>query len=331
MPARFWKWRMKGAAMYFAEQIKNPENYDLIFATDLINIADLKVLLGNKCPPIILYFHENQLAYPLNKNEKLDYHYGLTDLTNCLGADRVVFNSHTHMNTFLTELPLFLGHLPDFVPTWSIDKIAAKSIVIYPGIENAVLTNKSEKRINETPLIIWNHRWEFDKNPETFFSVLYKLKKEGIPFKLALLGESYKKRPPVFLEAERTLKENIIHSGYIDNHNNYINFLKTGDIVISTANQENFGIAIIEAILAGCRPLLPTRLSYPEIIPSEFHYDCLYDDKKNLENKLKIALKRNKVFKQNVLIDRMSGLCWNTIIKEYDSLFTSLIIGDKIK
>ncbi|MCK5153905.1 MAG: glycosyltransferase, partial [Spirochaetales bacterium] len=157
------------------------------------------------------------------------------------------------------------------------------------------------------------------------------LKKEGIPFKLALLGESYKKRPPVFLEAERTLKENIIHSGYIDNHNNYINFLKTGDIVISTANQENFGIAIIEAILAGCRPLLPTRLSYPEIIPSEFHYDCLYDDKKNLENKLKIALKRNKVFKQNVLIDRMSGLCWNTIIKEYDSLFTSLIIGDKIK
>ena len=328
MPARFWKWRMKGAALYFAEQIKNIKKYDIIFATDLINISDLKALLGNNCPPIILYFHENQLAYPLNKNEKLDYHYGLTDLTNAITADRVVFNSETHKQTFLKKLPLFLSHLPDFVPIWPMDTITAKSIVIYPGIEDKVLTEKSdtlEKHKNDIPLIIWNHRWEFDKNPEDFFNALFKLKNENIPFQLALLVEKYKKQTPVFKKAEIILKENIIQSGYIENYDDYVNMLKKGDLVISTSNQENYGIAVIEAILSGCRPLLPNRLSYPEVIPAEFHSECLYLDKNDLEKKLKRALKDKKLFKQNRLIDRLSGLCWNSIIKEFDSLFDKII------
>ena len=327
MPARFWKWRMKGAAMYFAEQINNIEKYNLIFATDLINISDLKAFLGSKCPPIILYFHENQLAYPLNKNEKLDYHYGLTDFTNVITSDCVVFNSETHRSTFLKELPIFLNHLPDFVPLWPIDKITSKSIVIYPGIEDAVLSKEDqlENTKNSIPIIIWNHRWEFDKNPTTFFNVLFKLKEENIPFKLALLGEKYKKQPPVFKEAAARLKENIIHTGYIESYSDYLNMLKKGDIVISTANQENYGIAVIEAILAGCMPLLPNRLSYPELIPAEFHSECLYTNEDDLEKKLKRALKGDKVFKQNVLIDRMSELCWSTIIKIFDNLFQELI------
>ncbi len=32
----------------------------------------------------------------------------------------------------------------------------------------------------------------------------------------------------------------------------------------------------------------------------------------------------DKVFKQNVLIDKMSGLCWNTIIKQYEKLFDEM-------
>ena len=61
---------------------------------------------------------------------------------------------------------------------------------------------------------------------------------------------------------------------------------------------------------------------------SEFHSECLYIDENDLENKLKRALKGDKVFKQNALIDRMSGLCWSSIIKEYDALFDELINGE---
>lgn len=329
MSARFWKWRMKGAALNFTEQIKNIEEYKLIFATDLINISDLKSFLGSQCPPIIVYYHENQLAYPLNKNEKLDYHYGLTDLTNCLSADCIIFNSKTHKSVFLDELPIFLNHLPDYVPDWTIEKIKTKSLVIYPGIDNTVLNQKYKESIdkgNNIPLIIWNHRWEFDKNPEAFFKVLFKLKEEKIEFRLALLGEKYKRQPLVFKVAEKKLKDNIVHSGYVEDYSEYIEILKKGDIVISTANQENYGIAVIEAILAGCMPLLPNRLSYPELIPSEFHSECLYSSYKELERKIKINLNDYKDFKQNVLIGNMSKLCWNNIIKDYDNLFESFAI-----
>ncbi|MCK5099689.1 MAG: DUF3524 domain-containing protein, partial [Desulfobacteraceae bacterium] len=63
LPARNWKWRMRGAALEFARQIENVEKYDLVFATDMMNLADFMALLPVKSIPVILYFHENQLTY----------------------------------------------------------------------------------------------------------------------------------------------------------------------------------------------------------------------------------------------------------------------------
>jgi len=36
--------------------------------------------------------------------------------------------------------------------------------------------------------ILWNARWEHDKNPEQFFEVLFSLDEAGLPFRLAVLG-----------------------------------------------------------------------------------------------------------------------------------------------
>ncbi|MHC4998158.1 MAG: glycosyltransferase, partial [Planctomycetota bacterium] len=48
----------------------------------------------------------------------------------------------------------------------------------------------------------------------------------------------------------------------------YEEALIESDIVVSTAHHEFFGIGMLEAIAAGCFPLLPQRLSYPTIIQS---------------------------------------------------------------
>ena len=48
--------------------------------------------------------------------------------------------------------------------------------------------------------IAWPHRWEHDKNPESFFECLTRLKSDGFRFRVAVLGESFEEKPPVFDE-----------------------------------------------------------------------------------------------------------------------------------
>ncbi|MBW1764571.1 MAG: DUF3524 domain-containing protein, partial [Deltaproteobacteria bacterium] len=84
LPARFWKWRMRGAALHFFEKIESIERYDGLITCDLMSVSDLKALLGPACPPILVYFHENQLTYPLAPGESIDFQFGFTDITTAL-------------------------------------------------------------------------------------------------------------------------------------------------------------------------------------------------------------------------------------------------------
>ena len=44
LPARFWKWRLRGAALHFSQLIKNPEQYDGLITCDMLSLSDLKAL-----------------------------------------------------------------------------------------------------------------------------------------------------------------------------------------------------------------------------------------------------------------------------------------------
>jgi glycosyltransferase involved in cell wall biosynthesis len=292
LPARFWKWRIRGAALHFYKQIEKPAKYDLILATDLMSIADLKALLGPAAPPVLLYFHENQLSYPLPEGKSMDYHFGFTDITSALAADCVVFNSHFHKNAFFSSLPRFLSRMPEYRPQWIAESIRAKSSVLYPGCRFPARGESPGRPVSDktdhestSPIIMWNHRWEFDKNPDQFFDLLRGLKEQQVPFRLALLGESYKKKPASFLKVKEEFADELLQYGYIENKDEYMRLLTKGSIVISTAIQENFGISVLEAVYCGCLPLLPRRLVYPELIPAEYHDRVLYDSPADLIRK----------------------------------------------
>ncbi|HSR29554.1 MAG TPA: glycosyltransferase, partial [Anaerolineae bacterium] len=177
------------------------------------------------------------------------------------------------------------------------------------------------------PLILWNHRWEYDKDPETFFRAIYALADEGLSFGLILLGESFRNWPAEFLEARQRLARHIVHFGYAEDAETYARLLWQADVVVSTALHEFFGAAIIEACHCGCFPILPRRLSYPELIPAAHQDDCLYDDLDGLLDRLRHAILQIEKVRAFSLQRHVYAFDWRCLADDYDDLFEALVTG----
>ncbi|MBI9088171.1 MAG: DUF3524 domain-containing protein [Desulfobacterium sp.] len=327
LPAKYWRWRMRGAAMLFHEMAGDLSQYDGIIATDMMNLSDFMALAGPDLPPVLAYFHENQLCYPVNPGVSQEGHFGFINMTTALCADQVVFNSRFQMEGFLSEVDQMISTMPDRNPLWVGKTIRSKSEVIYPGCRFPAKSVEIRKQEGAAPLIVWNHRWEYDKKPDDFFRALGKIKERGIPFRLALLGEGVARVPKAFIEAREMFKEEIVVFGYAPSREEYYDWLGQGDIVVSTAIQENFGISVVEAVRMGCIPLLPDRLAYPEVMPEEHHGRILYQGKDDLVDKLADLLLHcgSHVEFARTLSRAMEPYSWDRAIEQYDRKLDRLV------
>ncbi|XP_016052013.1 PREDICTED: glycosyltransferase-like domain-containing protein 1 isoform X2 [Miniopterus natalensis] len=286
LPAKKWHWRARTAALYFSQNVPGSERYRILFASSVLNLTELAALrpdLGKLKK--ILYFHENQLVYPVKKCQERDFQYGYNQILSCLVADVVIFNSVFNMESFLTSIGKFMKLIPDHRPKDLESIIRPKCQVIYfpirfpdvsrfmprhktthlqkmlsltghggaaPSLdlppqqeqgssENLLCNvesgsgpcdvaqqgNLGSSRMQEScsktcissdtssfrhgenkqnlhdilsgaadeeqrPLhIVWPHRWEHDKDPESFFKVLMHLKDLGLNFHVSVLGETF--------------------------------------------------------------------------------------------------------------------------------------------
>ena len=167
--------------------------------------------------------------------------------------------------------------------------------------ENPEKPEKSEKPLH----ILWPHRWEHDKNPEDFFQTLFKLKQENLNFELSILGENFDDVPEVFNRAKVELKQEIRHFGWLENREKYFEILHEADVVISTANHEFFGVAMLESAASGCLPLVPDRLVYPEIYPES----CIYRTQQQLFKKLKSYCQKPHLAQHHWTRDKAEETC----------------------
>jgi glycosyltransferase involved in cell wall biosynthesis len=222
------------------------------------------------------------LTYPVRVEDERDYQFAMTNLTSALAADAVWFNSQFHLDSFLDALAKFLKSMPDHQPLEAIEKIQAKSSVYPPGIADL-----PPRKLREPgPLrILWAARWEHDKNPEEFFEALEILKAKNVSFRISVIGQSFRDRPEIFEQAHCSFQHLIDYWGYQQSRDDYERALREADVVVSTANHEFFGIGILEAAAAGAYPLVPNRLSYPEILglgriegAGQFFYDGTASD-----------------------------------------------------
>ena len=337
LPARKWKWRMRGAAIYFAQQLDamldqgklKPETIDLIFFSSMLAGADLKALLPKalRDKPMVCYFHENQLTYPLEDESQRDYQYGFTQITTCLAAEAIWFNSRYHLDSFSAGVEKLLKQMPDFVPEQVPQTIKQKAEVLPLGLNEDVFVGVEYSPRNRSypPTVLWNHRWEYDKNPDAFFEMLFDLDRADVDYRLIVAGETFRTAPAIFSAAQKRLTDKIIHFGYATDRHAYVELLQQADIVVSTAHHEFYGLAVLEAIAAGCTPLLPNRLSYPELLPGPTHTLYLYDSMDACRNRLIRWCQEGTPPLPDILKEHVEDLVWPVLIKRFDEGFMKLI------
>ena len=262
-----WKWRMRHAAATFADEIARTPGgpWDAIFTTSMLNLAEFRGLARTEIGrlPTVVYFHENQLTYPVRHEDQRDLHFAISHIMTLRAANAVWFNSRFHQREFAAALAKLLRRMPDDSLRGGDSLVRQKGVVEPPGVD----TDFSRPVRRPGPMrILWAARWEFDKNPERFFGAIDELAKRRVDFRLSVLGQQYADVPAIFTEAKQRFSKHIDHWGFQPTRDAYRAVLEEADVVVSTADHEFFGLSMVEAMAAGAYPLLPRRLSYPELL-----------------------------------------------------------------
>jgi glycosyltransferase involved in cell wall biosynthesis len=176
------------------------------------------------------------------------------------------------------------------------------------------------------PLVLWNQRWDHDKNPKEVLDALIQLADAGVAFQVALVGENKRVNPREFIEARAYLGERVVAYGFLDRPD-YVELLGRADVVVSAAEHEFFGIAVVEAMAAGCVPVLPTRQSYPELVGA-WADGALYPAA-GLRARLQDVLVDIEGWRARVigLDEAIRRFDWRTVVHDYDNRLDSLVAG----
>jgi glycosyltransferase involved in cell wall biosynthesis len=272
--AHHWKWRVRHAAVSAAQWCNDRafrESWDAVFCSSMLDLATWRGLLNQAPPAVVCYFHENQLTYPTRSESPRDLHYGFTNWTSSLAADAVWFNSRFHQDDWVKAVRQLLDRMPPPSMAERAHRAESKFSVQSPGIAPIA----AQPRAADSPLtIVWAARWEHDKRPDLFLSAIDQLSAAGHDFRLQVLGQAYRDVPPAMAELRTRYARQITQWGLAP-ADQYREILSLSDVLVSTADHEFFGLATVEAMSAGCYPLLPARLSYPELLGPQ-HDDHLY-------------------------------------------------------
>lgn len=275
-PGTHWRHRMMASAVPLAvataEHIDRHGRPDVVVASDMVALASYLGLCREALSgvPSVLYFHENQLTQPASPNGVggvRDRNLAWINWRSLLAADRVWFNSRWQLESMGDALEdlLSAGPAGDDQRPWLA--VARERFDVRPvGCDLAdLLANPRSTEVHPDPLVVWNHRWDHDKGLDLAVGSMRALASQGVGFRLALLGSDDHHDPG---RVERTLAplgDRVVHRGWMEPVE-YRRVLCEADIVVASARQENFGISVVEAVAAGCVPVVPDALAYPESI-----------------------------------------------------------------
>jgi glycosyltransferase involved in cell wall biosynthesis len=266
LPGRHFAWRIRGNPLSWLDSLP-AQRPDLILATAMVDLATLKGLHPRLAPvPCWYYFHENQFAYPQSDRQLSTIEAGMVQIYGALAANRILFNSEWNRQSFFEGVDELLDKLPDARPQQLAERLAGRSEILPVPVQAIAPAAQRRPR-----LIVWNHRWEYDKAPEAFASAMLDLAARGADFELALLGKRGPRSHPALETLRQKLADRIIADGHLG-RGEYQRLLGQAGIAISTARHEFQGLSLLEAASAGVCPLVPDALCYPEQYRPPYRY-----------------------------------------------------------
>jgi len=330
LPPRHFSWRTRGNSLTWAisEDEIFKQSFDMIIATSMTDLSALKGMRPSLAAvPTLLYFHENQFAYPESGMEYRSIEPKITSIYAAISADHIVFNSDHNRKTFLQGSQTLLNKMPDHVPT-GIDALLMQKSSTLPVPLNDSLFQGEEQEKNSQFTILWNHRWEYDKAPERFFSALCILKERGINFSVNVVGQRFRNTPTVFDQMKEDLSGHIGVWGYIEDRTEYMATARQSHVAVSTALHDFQGLGVLEATAAGCIPCVPDRLAYREYLPERFRFasspDCAETESEALACRL---MELAELYQTGVLppAPDLSSLSWEAMRHRYSKLIKKIM------
>jgi glycosyltransferase involved in cell wall biosynthesis len=334
LPARHFAWRIRGNAMSFAfdPQFKPilDQSYDLVIATSMTDCVGLKAF----CPhlqtiPWLLYFHENQFAYPASDKQQGLIEMQMVTMYSALAANACVFNSQFNKSSFFAGARALLKKLPDYVsPDWLNNTEEKAQVLPVPldiptSVESLVEAHlaSEEKGNREAPeriKLVWSARWEFDKGPDRLLAILEALERRELDYEIAILGEQFRSVPKEFDQIQAQFSHRMTQFGFAPSREDYLRFLASSDIVLSTALHEFQGLAVLEAVALGCVPVLPDRQVYPELFGDRYLYSSdLMDIQQEAANAVDLI---QSIVANGVKAPTVTHYRSEVLLKHYDQL-----------
>jgi hypothetical protein len=292
LPARRWKWRMGAAAIDFADRLEAGAEYDLLIATDMLDLARFLALARGVASfrTTVLLMHENQLTMPRPDGDREDLHLGLTNVYSALAADWVWWNSAHHRDLFLSTLQRLCIASKKSLPNDLSERIAARSTVLGLPLDLAELAAVARPERAGPLRIAWNHRMAYDKRPAQTLGALVDLPGD---FEVHLFGPRNERRPTGVDEVLEALGPRVTEHGYLERPA-YLEALAACDVVLAWPAQEHFGLSVAEAVQLGLWPVLPEALCYPELVPAEHRADVFFSDADGLRAQITEHLRQRR-------------------------------------
>lgn len=267
-----WRWRLQAGAVSVAEALvdawRTEGPPDVLLVSGMV---DTSVLLGLLRPPpstrVVVYQHESQVARP-RPDQPEAREAVLAQWRGWLAADEIWFATEWHRSEALRGLVRFAEAQPGPEITRTIRAMAERTEIVPVGVDLDPFRSDGVpiSADDGPPVVLWSHRWEADKRPDGFAATVDRLAADGVEFRLALAGEFGDEGSSAVLDGLLDRHgDRIVAAAPLDRAA-YVATVRSADVVVSTAEHEFFGVAMIEAMGAGAVPVVPDRLSYPEVL-----------------------------------------------------------------